>query len=455
MNDLEIPARPAAGAKPMELSTLRSNAGIAAAAETAKQLVQARFLVARHSPRNEEDARDRILRACRRPTFAAVALYAKPIGGTTVKGPSVRLADELAKAYGNIDVRCDVIHEDDETRHVQVTACDLESNLTRSQTVVVRKTVERKSPRDGQEVLSSRTNSAGKVTYLIRANDDDLLVKEAALVAKARRGLQLQLIPADLVDEAQEVARQTIASGAKSDPDAECKRILDAFAELGVRPSSLERIIGHPVAQASPADILTLREVYTSIRDGEARIEDYIEQADQPAQPTADPNAKARDALMAATKKPVVAAPAPAAPAPAPKAQASEKPKARRTRKPEAPATAPVEDVEAEAQVVEPEEETQAPAVADEDVPQDAPAAAEDKHYQFGGDKDFNETIFVSRKGTVYTREMCERGLSGCEQPHIDRLAREAGVDTIDRDSIALGQYDEASFIKIAERLLS
>ena len=52
--------------------------------------------------RDEATAVARLDAALRRPNFADKAAYRYPRGGTTVEGPSIYLARELARVFGNI-----------------------------------------------------------------------------------------------------------------------------------------------------------------------------------------------------------------------------------------------------------------------------------------------------------------------------------------------------------------
>jgi hypothetical protein len=260
--------------------TRHAETAITAAAEQAKALVQAKFLVALNRPRNIEDARVRILEACRRPRFADMARYSKPVGGKQeVQGASIRFADEAVKIFGNADVTKSVLYEDDDQRIVKVTVTDLETNTSKSDDVTVKKTVERRKPRDGQEIIGKRENSYGDTVYLVRANDDEVNMKEANLCAKARRNLELQIIPQDIIEEAMDTAVQTMENRDAADPDAAKRRTIDAFARIGVRPSELEKYIGHSMGSISPAEVDDLRKVYQSINQGEASWKDFLANA--------------------------------------------------------------------------------------------------------------------------------------------------------------------------------
>ncbi len=209
---------------------------VTAAAETAKAMVQSRFLVAINRPRNIDDARIKLLATCRRPRFAETARYKKPIAGTHVEGPSIRFADEAVKILGNIDTRQEVIYEDDEQRIVQVSVTDLESNLTKSDTICIKKIIERKSVKKGQEVIGNRENTKGETVYILRASDDELVTKEANLCAKKRRNLELQLIPQDIIEECMDEAIDAMRRQDRDDPEASRPRQLRRHRRHARRP---------------------------------------------------------------------------------------------------------------------------------------------------------------------------------------------------------------------------
>lgn len=276
-----------------------------AVAAREKAAVEARFLVALHRPRNPDDARQRVLARCRSPRFASTAEYAKPVGGgKRATGASIRLAEELGRQWGNIDVQTPVVFDDDERRIIRVTATDLETNYSQSVDVMLEKTVERKSPRPGDEVLSSRQNSTGQTTYRIRADEDAFLVKQNANVAKARRQVILGVIPGDLVEEALEVAADTRRSEVRTDPAAARKRIADAFFSVGVMPKQLCDLLGKESLEAvTEAEIELLRSVFAAMKEGEATWTDVMESFGQTTRASGEPApsaAKGAAALRAA-----------------------------------------------------------------------------------------------------------------------------------------------------------
>ena len=115
-----------------------------AVAVQARAAVEARYKMALMRPRSWDEVRVRLLAACKRPGFAETARYAKPVGGKSIEGPSIRFAEEALRAMGNAYVETMVVFDDDERRIVRVTVTDLEANLSYPHDITLRKTVERR-----------------------------------------------------------------------------------------------------------------------------------------------------------------------------------------------------------------------------------------------------------------------------------------------------------------------
>ena len=65
--------------------------------------VLASIWIAKQFPRDLVEVTARMNQACSRLTLAQSATYALPRGGTTVEGPSIRLAEALIGAWGNAE----------------------------------------------------------------------------------------------------------------------------------------------------------------------------------------------------------------------------------------------------------------------------------------------------------------------------------------------------------------
>ncbi len=265
--------------------------------------VGARAALAITRPRDLDVARERLLKDCRRPAFAETAEYAVPRAGTTIRGPSIRMAEAVARAMGNLDIQVVLVAEDDERRVLEAVVADLECNAVWRQAFSVRRVIERRKLPPGaraEDVIGQRVGADGQVLYLIRASEADLMMSQQAAASRVLRGLILRVCPGDILEEAIQVARETRERGTAADPAAARKRIADAFGALGVSVSDLKAYLGHPIEQCSPAEMDLLRGHYAAIKDGATT---WAEVA-APAQPE-DPTAKARETALRAAKKEV------------------------------------------------------------------------------------------------------------------------------------------------------
>jgi hypothetical protein len=241
-------------------------------AAQAKALVEARYTVAIHRPRDLDVVRDRLLKDARRPGFAQVAIYQKPIGKDPDKwptGPSIRFAESAIRAMGNCVVEAITIFDDPDRRIVRVTATDLESNTSWSNDSSIQKTVERSYLKDGETAISSRLNSYNKPVYTVRATDDDILNKVNALLSKSYRILGLRLVPGDIVEEVMDECWKTRTTQDAKDPDAARKQIFDAFGKQGVSIEQLKAYLGHDAKALNTKEQETLRALFNALRDGE------------------------------------------------------------------------------------------------------------------------------------------------------------------------------------------
>lgn len=258
-----------------------------AAAESVKALVQARFIMAMQKPRDFDQARDAILTACKRPAFAEKAEFSVKRGSkynqatrqwedNMVKGPSIRFAELALREWRNCSSEIQVVYEDADTKRIRVMVLDLETNAAFTKEIAIKKIVERKKA-DDREVLGERTNSDGKKVFLVRATEDEIQNKENAMISKVIRNEGLRLIPADIIEEGMDMARETLRNRDAADPDGAKKKILDAFSSLGIKPAELKKFLGHGTDILSPKETEDLRGIYRAIKDGEATWAEYVE----------------------------------------------------------------------------------------------------------------------------------------------------------------------------------
>ena len=244
------------------------SAAMVAAAESAKAQIQCAYMMALQCPRSYFAAEQAVVKACENPLFAEKVEYKLPRGGTTISGPTIRLAELIRREWRNIFTTERVMHDDERQMIVQVTAMDLETNSIETAEVVIPKTVERRYVKDGQEIISERENSLGKKVYTVRATDSEVDMTRKAMISKALRNAIFRLVPAELVQVALATARQTIARADAADPKDATRRLIVCFEEQGVSIEKIEKFIGHTLEKSTTADVKKLRGLYKQMLNG-------------------------------------------------------------------------------------------------------------------------------------------------------------------------------------------
>ena len=267
-----------------------------AMAERAKAEVQAMFIVAAQSPRTWETVWGSLIRECQRPSFAEAGMYRLKKGkkkndetgkweDNWIEGLTIGFARTAVRMVGNLDIKEAVTYEDADQQITSVSVIDLECNARQSRDVTVRKTIERSSA-DGREVLAERQNSYGKTTYIVVPTDEEMEVKVAARVSKTRRTLILDMLPADMKDDCLAAIKATRSKGDKTDPDTAKKKMIAAYAAIGINADELAKYLGHPFEQITTAELEELRGVGMAIKESETTWADALRErngdADKP-----------------------------------------------------------------------------------------------------------------------------------------------------------------------------
>lgn len=240
---------------------------VATASARVQHEIQASIAIAKKFPRDEDAAYQKLFRACKRTSFADTVAYSFPRGKDEdgnrkmVTGPSINLAREAARVWGNVRYGYEVTKDNDEERTIRAFAWDVETNT-------------KVEAEDNFEKLIQR-KLRGETVWL-KPDERDLRELTGRRGAVAVRNCILQILPRDLVEDALAIAAETRQSEAQRDPDAARKRILDGFDEINVTAGMLEEYLGHPLAQSSPVEIARLREIWKSIADGNSTWAEYM-----------------------------------------------------------------------------------------------------------------------------------------------------------------------------------
>lgn len=236
---------------------------VAHSAAHAQYEIQGQITVAKKFPRNEDAIYGKLVKSANRPTFAGLTTYSYPRGGSTIEGPSVYLAREIARCWGNIQYGSRIIHDDDESRTVRGWAWDVETNARKEQESTFKKLVQRKDKKGGQ-------------TRWVQPDERDLRELTNKHASICERNCLLHLLPPDLAEEIIQQAKKTLRDAGAKDPDATRKAMVRAFAGLGVTVEQLEVYLAHPINLATPDELADLRGIFQSIRDGHSSWLDYV-----------------------------------------------------------------------------------------------------------------------------------------------------------------------------------
>lgn len=220
--------------------------------------IQAAYVIAKRFPRNEHQSYMAIIDSCKRPSLCEQAMYAYPRGGTLIEGPSIRLAEVLAQKWRNCKIGVEVLSQNKDKTEARAYAIDMENNYT----VDVCFTVEHK-----------RTTKKGvqKLT-----DERDIREMISNIGSRHLRGCILRIIPGDVLEDAVAQVRKTLESSDVPIKE-QIKKMVAAFDELGVKVEHLEKRLGHNLDATIPAEIVTLKGIYKSIKDGMASREQFFE----------------------------------------------------------------------------------------------------------------------------------------------------------------------------------
>ena len=254
---------PPRDANPFSAGEIAANAGgnrgiVAVEAQRAIAEVQARMIIARANPRDPIRAMEKLLNDCTRPTLADHAIYQYARGGTDIRGPSIRLAEAIAQRWGNIASGIKEMSRSGEYSECIAYAWDLESGYYDERQFQVR---------------HWRDTKLGG--YALQ-DERDIYELIANFGQRRKRAVLLTVIPGDVTEAALEQCERTMQAAADVSPEG-IKKLADAFAEFGVSQAQIEARIQRRLEAMRPAQVVALRKIFTSLRDGMSEPLDWFE----------------------------------------------------------------------------------------------------------------------------------------------------------------------------------
>ena len=265
--------------------------------------IQARVFLAKQFGRDQGTAYDKIMTACQRVGLASVAIYTYSRGGTNVNGPSIRLAEEIARDWGNIDCGWTELERNDRESTVKAYAWDLETNAYKQITFMV-------------PLQRTKRSGNGRITVPITDERDiyELLANNAA---RRMRNCVLAIIPGDIVEDAVSQCHKTLVTKCEITPDR-IKKMLAAFEPFGVTKQQIETRIQRKIEAIAPAQFVKLMEIFNSLKDGMSEPADWFDPVETEQRPSASETLKETLKSTRRTSKKALPEPEPA-PEPEPK----------------------------------------------------------------------------------------------------------------------------------------
>ncbi|MBQ8823964.1 MAG: hypothetical protein IJZ64_01880 [Ruminococcus sp.] len=220
---------------------------------------QGRLVIAKRFPRDRVAAFNNLMIACSRSILAEKALYSYPRDNQMVSGASIRLAEEAARCWGNVDFGIKELSQKDGESEMMAYCWDMETNVISSQQFVVKHI---KDTKNGSKNLTKQR---------------DIYENNANMANRRLRSRILAILPPDLIESAIEKCKQTLAGDSKKPLEDSIKELATCFGSLGINKVLLDKRLGKSM------DIMTFDEVadyigiYNSIIHGESRISDWFD----------------------------------------------------------------------------------------------------------------------------------------------------------------------------------
>lgn len=267
--------------------------------------VFASVMAADARPRNVQAAIRAMNDACRMRELAERAFFRFSRGGGQVSGPSIHLARELARCWGNVQYGVAELRRDDDhgQSEMQAFAWDLETNTRPSAIFIV---PHKRDKRGGPESLTDMRD-----IYENNANNGARRVREALF----------SVLPLWYVEQAKALCTKTLEDGGGKPLPQRVAASIEAFAGIGVSEQQLAEKVGRPSGAWTALDLAPLTVIYQSIKRGETTRDDEfppevaVLTAAELAPPAAAKPATRRRGKAAATQEAPAPEAAPADPA--------------------------------------------------------------------------------------------------------------------------------------------
>lgn len=248
---------------PFAGNSQKAHAGALAVQSRENAEVMALAMMAKRFPRNPIEACDRIKNSFTRPSLAEKAQYQFARGGSDIVGPSIHSAQAIAQQWGNMSNGWREISRyagADGVGVSEVEAFSVDYETVNREAITFHVRHWRDTRKGGYALTDERD------IYELCANQ----------AQRRKRACILAQLPGDIVDMAMQQAGVTLKSKADTSPEAMAKMI-EAFEPWGVTKALIEKKIQRRIDAIQPAQVITLKRIYASLRDDMSVPEDWFE----------------------------------------------------------------------------------------------------------------------------------------------------------------------------------
>lgn len=220
---------------------------ITALQEMEKAAVDIQISTAKQYPRVISRVREKVLELATVDQLTAASChYAKPVGGKKVVGPSIRMAEIVVAAYGNLRSKAYLAEESHRTIKCRAECWDLESNSA-SAIEVTRSIMDKHGQRYKDHVVVNTINAGLSIAY---------------------RNAVFKIVPMSLFNSETHQIKQ-VAAGEGLTLQEQAKKCLEAFKEFKINKDEFLKVANlRKIDDITIDDIIGMRGTYSQLKDG-------------------------------------------------------------------------------------------------------------------------------------------------------------------------------------------
>ena len=257
--------------------------------------VQGAIVAAKSHPRDPVKAQGLMMSACSHRALADVAFYSFPRGGKKVTGPTIHLARELARCWGNISYNIVELNRSDTGgfSEMMAIATDLETNVTARMQFI--------------QPHARDKNEGGGALVSLR----DIYENNTNNGARRLRECIYNILPVGFISDAEDACRAALTAGDGRPFPEQVESTVKAFVSIGVTVDQLAiKFDGRGPDRFIPEDLARLRVIWKSMGRGETSVADEFQKPTITAKPvdgfvTASLGQKAKEDIDATTGTPL------------------------------------------------------------------------------------------------------------------------------------------------------